>query len=228
MSRYVFHCVGAYVGSLHGETDCRFWADAPAKLRWDHNAMVAIDLARSPTAARLGRIAPTDVDVDDHEIYGGMTKIGPLFPDGKTIGACWLTEEAWRRSTNRAFDADPECEPYELTQVVYWAGALASRRFQGFRAVITSEQGSRALVTLWHAGTSRTPNAQPAGTWWIDLDTEAMPIEPGFTEVGVGAAVKTGALFLDLRQASTIQLYGPKRPPGAGEAAFPSPDSEEQ
>jgi hypothetical protein len=222
MSRSVFHGVGAYIGVLYSETRCKFWSDEPGKLSWDHKALIEIDLAKSPTAARAGRIKVDDIDVDDHDIYGGMTKIGPLFPDGKTIGACWITEDAWRRSTGRALDPNPDCHDYELKHVLYWSGPLAKRRFQGFHAEITSEKGTHALVTLWHAGQSKVPGARPAGTWWIDLDADAMPIEPGFTTIGVGAHPKVGALFLDLRHAHTIQMRGPKLPPFTGEELLPS------
>ena len=220
--RAVFHGVGAFVGVLYSETKCKFWPDEPGRLSWDHKALVEIDLAKSPAAARAGRIPWTDVDVDDHHIYGGMTKIGPLWPDGAHVGACYVTEDAWRRGTGRALDPDPDCHDYELTHVLYWQGPLATRRFHGFHAQITSEQGARALVTLWHAGKSKAPNAPPVGTWWIDLAADAHAIEPGFTQVGVGASPKTGALFLDLRQARTLQLDDPKKPPWLGEDFFPA------
>jgi len=220
--RTVFHGVGAYVGSLHSETKCKFWPDEPGKLAWNHGAMVEVDLAKSPAAARAGRVPWSDVEVDDHHIYGGMTKIGPLWPDGTTIGGCWLTEDAWRRSTGRGWDPNPDCHDYEMRHVLYWGGPLARRRFQGFHAEITSEKGTHALVTLWQAGRSKVAGSKPAGTWWIDLAADAHAIEPGFTEVGVGGAAKVGALFVDLRHAHTIQMMGPKIPPWMGEGALPS------
>jgi hypothetical protein len=221
--RTIFHGVPAYVGVLNSETKCRFWPDDPAKLSWDHKQTVDIDLGRSPAAARAGRIQWSDVEVDDHHIYGGMTKIGPLWPDGTHIGACWLTEDAWRRSLGRGLDPNPDCHPYELTHVHYHAGPLANRRFQGFHAEITSEKGTNALVTLWPAGRSRASGTKPAGTWWIDLAADAHPIEPGLTEIGVGSAPKVGALFVDLQHLHVINMVGPKLPVWLGDEEFPSP-----
>src|SRR5690606_2035543 len=93
-------------------------------------------------------------------------------------------------------------------------GRSIQRRFWGVHAEIAAEQGSLALCTIWAPGTSRTQ--RPAGSWWIDLATQADPDANGRTEVGTGAAPKQGALFLDALTVRGLALAGPKVPPWQG------------
>ena len=224
--RSVFYGHGAYVATLVGDTQCKWFPDDPKSLGWDPAKQIGVDLAKSPAAVRSGAIKSVAIDVDDHAVYGGLTKIGPDFPLGETIGACWITEAALKRETGLAPFATPptDCRAYELTHVLYWDGPLAGCRFQGTYAEIQNLQGTVALCTIWHPGTSLQPNASPAGTWWIDL-AHAHPVEAGFTEIGPAPLPQKGALFLDLRIAGSIGLLGPKLPPSSGDDTFPAPPS---
>ncbi len=105
----------------------------------------------SPAAVRAGTITADAIDVDDNAVYGGLTKIGPNFPLGETIGACWTTAAAILRETGGPPLTPPptDCRPYELTHVLYWDGPLANLRFQGVYAEITAVQGTVALCTIW-------------------------------------------------------------------------------
>ena len=222
-TRSVFHGYGAYVATQLGPTLCKWYPDDPASLGWDPKRQIGVDLARSPAAVRAGNLAVADIEVDDHRVYGGLTRIGPDFPRGATIGACWATEAVIRRETGGPPLTPPptDCRPYELKHVLYWDGPLATNRFQGTYAEIQAVQGTAALCTIWNPGTSLQPNAAPAGTWWIDLAYQH-PIEAGFTEIGVGAAdKKAGALFLDMHVVRTLPLDEPKKPPILGADEFP-------
>jgi hypothetical protein len=115
------------------------------------------------------------------------------------------------------------CHGYELTTIVEWTPASRgiARRFWGFHAEISAEQGSLALCTIWTPGTSLTQ--RPAGSWWIDLAAQADPIASGFTTIGTGSAPKRGALFLDALGGRGLNLAGPKIPPYQGEQLLPLP-----
>ena len=226
MTRSVFYGVGAFVGSITGPTTCAFWPDDPNRLGWDANQLVPVDLAKNPEAVRRGAIQAGDVQVDDFTKMGGMTSIGPVFPGGATLGLCYLEE-----SRCAALGAnDPRTtgpgRPYEWCTVVYHDGLMAGRRFHGFHATIIRNQGNLALVSLWARGTSLVANQPPRGTYWIDFDAFAHPVEPNLTAIGVGvAALKTGALFLDHRASSggggVIPFDDPKSPRWFGGAVAP-------
>jgi hypothetical protein len=221
----VFYGFGAWVGRLDARTSCAWWADDPGDLGFDHGRLIATDLARNPSAYLSGAISIGEIQVDDAPAGGGLTKLGPTWPTGSTINGVWLEARYHEGLPNR-----PEfpqqfmgCHAYELTTVVYWspAGRGIARRCWGVHAEISAEQGSIALCTVWAPGTSL--RQRPAGTWWIDLATQADPIANGFTAIGTGAAPKRGALFLDAGAVGGLSLAGPKLPPWSGGQSFPLP-----
>jgi hypothetical protein len=229
MTRSVFYGFGAFVGSITGPTTCAWWPDDPNVLKWDATKLVPVDLGKSPEAVRQGLIKVSDIQCDDFTTDGGLTKIGPRFPIGAANGACYLEESYWKglpagiRPTLKA--GGMQCRDYELCSVLYWDGPLAGRRFHGFYVEISKPSGTRALVALWNQGTSAVPGQQPHGTYWIDLASQAMAIEPGFTEVGVAAGVpQKGALFVDATVAHAIRPYGGKFPPSLGEELLVAED----
>jgi hypothetical protein len=220
MTRSIFFGFGAFVGSIKGATQCAFWPGDPASFKWASSAQIEVDLAMNPQLARGGKITPADIVVDDYAGYAvsGQTTIGPMWPGGTMNGTCWLESMFWENLAKTGnqpprLPADAQCHDYELCNVLYWDGPLAQRRFQGLYATIQAEKGSLALCTVWQPGTSQIPGQNPLGTWWLDLDKLAHPIEKGFTEIGVGAGVpKQGALFLDIAARTIVPFDTPKNP----------------
>jgi hypothetical protein len=56
--RSVFVSTGAFLGRIDGETRCALWADDPSEHGFDPARLIAVDLARTPTAAAAGTSAP--------------------------------------------------------------------------------------------------------------------------------------------------------------------------
>jgi hypothetical protein len=222
-ARSVFYGFGAWVGRLDTRTACAWWADDPNRLGFDPGQLIEIDLAKNPAAYLNGSITLEEIQVDDAPGDGGLTKLGPTWPEGSAINSVWLEARFYQR-----LPSQPElpqrfmsCHDYELTSVIYWAEASRGiqRRCWGVYAEISAEQGSLALCTIWAPGTSLTQ--QPAGSWWIDLAAQADPIANGLTVIGTGAAPKRGALFLDAGASYGLALAGPKLPPYSGGQLLP-------
>ncbi len=93
IERVVFFGFSAWVGRIDSETRCGFWTSHPAEVNFDPVLLVPVDLSKTPSAARKGRIDWDEIQVDDfkddsHE--SGETTIGPWFPDGETTGLIFL------------------------------------------------------------------------------------------------------------------------------------------
>lgn len=225
-TRSVFYGFGAWVSQQLGPTRCTWWAQDPATLNppFDPTKTVDTDLAKNPNAAKTAGLPIDQIVVDDAPPHGGLTKIGPTFPAGSMLNSVWMEQtkyDALKGFKPPRVPADIEAREYELKTVWYWSGALANRRFWGFHAQITSENGQNALVSIWPAGRSLERGIQPAGTWWLNLSQVAHPIEAGFTAIGVGLNPKLGALFLDAPTAQNLSLGGPKLPKSSGREALP-------
>ncbi|MBV8760078.1 MAG: hypothetical protein JO257_22495 [Deltaproteobacteria bacterium] len=198
MARSVFYGVGAFVGSITGPTTCAFWPDDPKTLNWDLTKLVKVDLANTPEACRQGKINPAQVEVDDFAGYGtgGLTRIGPMFPGGATMGTVYLEE-----SRAAKIPGDPTTAPrsYEWMTVVYYDGALAGRRFHGFHAVVQKPgPGQTALVSLYPRGTSAVPGQVPFGTFWLDFGVHVHPAD-GSVPLIPPTAGSHGAVFIDTK-----------------------------
>ncbi|CAN5852501.1 hypothetical protein BH11MYX3_BH11MYX3_04380 [soil metagenome] len=222
MSRTTFYGFGAYVGSIRGLTECAWWDDDPVRVHaFSQAALVPVDLSKNLTAARAGTIPYADMQCDDHAQDKGLTTIGPMFPGGAVIGACWLTEDYYGRLSNKPprqpASAPDDAHDYELTSYQYYGGEQGDRRFYGFHARIIGTNGPLTNVEIWDAGTGKIANRAPAGTWWLDLARVALPAAEG-TNVAANAP---GALFLDAATAKSLGLRGPKRPPDQGTADLP-------
>ncbi len=201
---------------------CAWWDDDPVVIhRFAQASLVPVDLAKNLSAARAGTIAYADMQCDDHAQDGGLTTIGPMFPTGSVIGACWLTAEYYATLSNKPprqpASAPNDAYDYELTSYQYYGGELGDRRFYGFHANIVGTNGGLSSVEIWDAGTGKIANRAPAGTWWLDLAQVALPAAGGTTVT----ANAPGALFLDAATAKSLPLRGPKRPPDQGTADLP-------
>lgn len=221
MSRTTFFGFGAFVGSIRGLTECAWWDDDPvAVYGFSQPALVPVDLAKNPSAARAETIGWDEIQVDDHQQDGGRTTIGPMFPTGGVIGACWLDEQYWESLPNKPprqpASAPDDAYDYELTTYQYYDDEQGNRRFYGYHARVTSVNGPLSEVEIWNPGTGKV--GQPVGTWWLDLRNDALPVGVGTT---IGPVGSTGALFLQSVTASTIALREPKKPPLWGENALP-------
>jgi hypothetical protein len=218
MTKIVFHAFSAFVGSVTGRTTCACWPDDPSSgaSNWSPAALVSVDLANTPKNGKT--------DVDDHTTNGGLTTIGPMFPGGQMMGACWLSETFIAGLPGNKPGKPAHAHDHELRAIVYLNDPqMKNRRFQGFHAKILGKAagtGAQVLtrVQLWNAGTGKA-GGPPAGIWWLDLDAIAHPIAPDATQIGPNTAQTDGALYLDTDQK---QLYlasggsGPKLPPGFG------------
>jgi len=228
MARTVFFGFGAFVGAIRGTTQIEWWADDPALSGFAATALIPVDLARNPSAARAGTIAVGAIEVDDHRVDGGLTTVGPRFPLGATVGALWLARDYYvslggRQPPRHPAAAAGDAYDHELTAVQCW-GELGDRRFLGFHAKIVSTNGALALVETWHGGTGK-PGRPPAGRRGPDPPAVARPFhaaDPAATQIAIGGPAE-GALFLDAQTTGQIQLLGPKRPPGAGDELHGAP-----
>ena len=224
-TRSIFYGFGAWVGRLDSRTACAFWADDPNNLGFDHGQLIEVDLARNPAAYLAGSISADQIEVDDAPSDGGLTKLGPTWPTGSTINSIWLESKFYDHLPHKPAFPQPfmSCQDYELTTIIEWSpdGKSIARRFWGVHVEISAEQGGLALCTCWTPGTSQ--RQKPAGSWWIDLTTQADPIASGLTAVGTGSAPKRGALFLDANVFRGLALAGPKVPPGQGGQLVPVP-----
>jgi hypothetical protein len=214
MSKVTFYGLPAWVGAIHSPTVCEWWDRDPAQLNWDRSLLHRVDLAMSSSAALAGRIPSSQVEVDDHTRNGGRTTIGPLWPSGNTIGACWVSDSYLTRNGLVPPGTPPghSGHDHEFTVVQYFDGEQGNRRFHGFQATLLQQQNNLSLVQIWHPGTGAGP-AAPAGTWWLDLGVDADPNAPPL------AANQPAPLFLDTQAANKLVMFDPKLPPFVG--SFP-------
>lgn len=224
MTRSIFYGIPAYVGSMTGQTQCSFWPVDPATIDWNPALLIPVNIAKNPQAVRNGLIPSSQIQADDYltnPTYPGMTSLGPMFPDGRTVGAAYLESTYYNglSATIRPprVPTTMQCHDYELETVWYWDGTLANRRFRGLYASIVGEKGTSAQCQIWPAGKGLVPGQQPLGTWWINLPTMAHPLETGFTQIWTGAGnPKIGALFLDHPTIVHLGISDPKLPPSQG------------
>lgn len=218
MSKVTFFGSPAWVGAIQSPTICQWWNGDPGQLAWNRALLRTLDLAKTPSAALAGAIAVSQIEVDDHVGAGGRTTIGPLWPGGTAIGACWVSSNYL---TAIGAPAQPGVPPgssghdYEYMTIHYFDGEQQNRRFYGFHANLLQTQSSLSLVEIWNPGTGGTA-AGPAGTWWLDLAAVADPNTPPLV------VNQPAALFLDANTVSGLVLLEPKLPPYAGGFAFPA------
>ncbi|HSN29182.1 MAG TPA: hypothetical protein VLT45_22995 [Kofleriaceae bacterium] len=224
MARSVFYGVGAFVGSITGPTTCAFWPDDPVKLKWDPKLLVQVDLAKNPEACRQGKIKESDIEVDDFAGYGtdGMTRVGPLFPGGATMGIVYIEDS--RCAACGASDPRKNPRPHEWMTVVYHDGALTGRRFYGFYGEVKDVKpaNSMALISLWPRGTSGVVGQTPFGTYWLDTGVHLHPHDPTLPMVPITVGQK-GGVFVDSRASGggVIKFDPPKVPSWVGGVRAP-------
>lgn len=215
MSKVTFHGLPAWVGAIQSPTICDFWDCDPDQLNWDRTLLHTVNLARTPSAAIAGQIQVSQIEVDDHAGSGGRTTIGPLWPSGTTIGACWLSDHGLATlGMKPGLSAGGNGHDYEFMTIQYFDGEQLNRRFYGFQANLLQVQGYLSLVELWNPGTGSGP-AKPAGAWWLDLAASADPNTPPLI------LHNPAALFLDTTTVRTLATFEPKLPPYRGGFAFP-------
>ncbi len=208
MSKVTFYGLPAWVGAIHGPTVCEWWDRDPGQLGWDRTLLHRVDLAKTPSAALAGHIPVSEVEVDDHTSGGGRTTLGPLWPGGNPIGACWVSDSYLTQN-----GLTPPGHEFQLVQ--YFDGEQQNRRFYGFQANLLQQQNNLSLVQLWNPGTG-TSSAPPAGTWWLDLGADADPGAPALS------ANRPAPLYLDTQAAKRLVVFDPKIPPFRGGFAFPA------
>ncbi len=198
----------AFLGRIDGETRCSFWVEEPVDHGFDVDRLIAIDLARTPSAAVAGEIGWGDVQVDDcftgpNGAVAGTT-LGPRWPEVSLAGAVYLERRFVESLPARLRPPTPpvgvDGRAYECVTTAYWPeidDPRAGRRYAGHHAEIREERGSLARVAVFPPGRSRQPNLTVA-TMWIDLAScEQCDAGPdSLTTIGVGEAPKRGALFL--------------------------------
>ncbi|MBC7973678.1 MAG: hypothetical protein H7138_01745 [Myxococcales bacterium] len=219
MSKVTFHGLPAWVGALHGPTVCEWWSSDPAKSSWDRSLLNTIDLALTPAAAIAGRITIAQIQADDFTANGGRTTIGPLWPGGAMLGACWVSAtylvKLGGKLTTGARPALPGHD-YEWTMVQYFDGEQQNRRFYGLHTNVVQTKGALSLVEVWSPGTSTL--GKPTGPWWIDLAAGADHLAPRPPN-------QPGPMFLDTTTIGHMTLIEPKNPPFRGSAPlFAAPE----
>jgi len=220
MTKVTFYGLPAWVGAIHGPTICDWWNADPAQLNWDRSLLYTVDLAKTPSAANAGYIAASQIEVDDHTRNGGRTTIGPMWPGGTTIGACWVSDSYLARAGGTAPGAPATAgsHKHEHTTIHYFDGEHGNRRFHGFQASVVKAHGPLSLVEIWNPGTSAA-SAKPAGSWWLDLAADADPSTPP------PAPGTTGPLYLDAAKVNHMAMFSPKFPPYVGTFGFAPPPS---
>jgi len=217
MSKVTFHGLPAWIGAVQSPTICEWWDRDPEHVNWDRSLLYKVNLSMTPSAAIAGRIKVSQIEVDDYTGSGGRTTIGPLWPSGTSIGACWLSETYLDSLGDRARPVVPNGShghKHEFMTFQYFEGEQQNRRFYGFQANLLQVQGHLSLVEIWHPGTG-SGSAKPAGTWWLDLAADADPNTPPLTPH------KPAALFLDANTVRNLTMFEPKIPPYKGSFAFP-------
>jgi len=228
--RTIFLGFGAYVGRIASQTRCELWTEDPTEHGFAADALIAVDLGKCTTAAMNGRIDWAEVEVDDHVNVGGLTGIGPLWPEGATLGAVYLADHFVKRLAVRPTLPVIDGEPYELKTVVYHPGTAdprAGRRYCGFHAKVLDRRGSHALVQIYPGGSSKS--LPPLAARWIDLRSVEV-CDVGASSMTAIGAQDEGALFLEWELATTWRVSsrtafdGPKLPIGEGEGVGPEHD----
>ena len=215
MSKVTFYGLPAWVGAIHGSTVCEWWDHDPAQLSWDRSLLHRVDLSKTASAALTGRIPVAEVEVDDHTSHGGRTTIGPRWPGGAMVGACWVSEGYLARNNLVPPGArpGPGGHGHEFTVVQYFDGEQGNRRFYGFQANLLQQQNKLSLVQLWHPGTGAGPS-NPAGTFWLDLGADADPTASSLSPN------QPAPLYLDAKTAGNLAMFEPKIPPYSGSFSF--------
>ncbi len=193
----IFVGFGAYVGRIINRTTCEVWTDDPTENDFAADSLIRVDLGKNVNAAMSGAIDWSEVEVEDHVNSGGMTSIGPVWPEGESIGALYLAEPLLERLPVRPRLPEMDGAPYELQSVVYHAGTTdprAGRRYRGFHAKVLQRRATRALVHIYQAGSSRS--MPPITRQWLDLGSvEVCDVGPSSLSAIVSA--DEGAVFLE-------------------------------
>ena len=208
MKRSVFVGTPGFLGRIDSETRCAFWVEEPVDHGFDPGRLIAVDLGRTPSAVLAKEIDWNDVQVDDcvtgpNGVITGTT-LGPRWPELHLNGALYLEQQFVQALPARLRPACPpvgmDAHPHECMTCVYWPQAddpRAGNRYTGHHAEILAEEGRLAWVAVWPPGRSASPTV-PAVRMWIDLSSpEQCDAGPeSLTEIGTGAGLKSGALFL--------------------------------
>jgi hypothetical protein len=206
MTKVTFYGSPAWVGAIQSPTICEWWNSDPAQLNWDRTLLNMVDLSKTPSAAAAGRIKSSQIEVDDHVGNGGRTTLGPMFPNGTAIGACWISDNQIARSPSKVRPTVANTNSHEYMTIHYFDNEQGNRRFHGFHANVLQVNGGLSLVQIWNPGTGNGGRA-PAGTWWLDLAACAEPSTPPLSPG------KPGALFLEIemvRQLTTMEVKLPR------------------
>jgi len=217
MSKVTFHGLPAWIGAIQSPTVCEWWNRDPSHVNWDRELMYTVNLSMTPSAAIAGQIKVSQIEVDDYAGSGGRTTIGPMWPNGTSIGGCWLSDNYLAKLGTKPKPAIPNGASghgYEYQTIQYFEGEQQNRRFYGFHAQLVQTQGHLSLVEVWNPGTGSGP-AKPAGAWWLDLTADADPNTPPLEPH------KPAALFLDANTVRNLTMFEPKLPPFKGGFAFP-------
>jgi hypothetical protein len=204
MTKVTFYGSPAWVGAIQSPTICEYWNNDPAQLNWDRSLLSTVDLSKTPSAALAGRIKSSQIEVDDHTGNGGRTTIGPLFPSGASIGACWVSDLQIAKST-KTRPTVANSNIYEYMTIQYFDNDQGNRRFHGFHANVLQVNGGLSLVQIWNPGTG-AGGGSPAGTWWLDLAANAEPSTPALSPG------KPGALFLEVATVRQMTTFDTKLP----------------
>jgi hypothetical protein len=221
-TQHIFHAFSAFVGQLTGRTTCLFWPGDPSEkqIDWDLDKAFAVDLSKTPSAARAKKIKWEDVEVDDHSINGGLTTIGPLFPGGTLIGGVWLHDQYMKKIGLATSSKPQHAHDHELRCVVYNGDKkFGDRRFQGFHARVVgapAKAGSQQVrrLQVWDAGHAKAKGE--AAMWWVDMEDASDTNE---STVGSKSAPLEGSLYLDVAKKGALLAgggNGPKIPPAQG------------
>ena len=238
IEKAIFYGFGAWVGRIDGETRCGFWPKHPAEVNFDPILLIPVDLSKTPTAAKKGKIDWDEIQVDDFKDgtpSGGVTTIGPMFPDGATTGVVYLEKSYYERLRPEIRppikpQASPQdnCGNNRLTAVVYGEAAgnpRAGLRYHAFLARIVSERKTSALVAVRNLlpATSTDPPLEHS----FDLasaECDAHLSSGGLTEIGIGPGKpKNGLLFVELGRARALGIEPLKAPIQCGMSFPPRP-----
>ncbi len=238
--RIVFCGFPVYASALVNGTTYKFWLHPNSNdVKWQ----VEVDMAENSALALAGKLGWGKVKVDAGEEHSGTRLFGwrqdRAFGEVRAFTGVLYLEKTFAEGRGLTPPVSPDLHtrsgsplgmPYEFETALYTkdhGDSRAGRRYYGFHAQIAETRGKKALVLMYHAGTSQEENSTPAATRWIELNDAAnhgydLEAPNGLTQLVKNP--KGGALFIEREQARDylklkLQIPGNvlgKRPGDAG------------
>jgi hypothetical protein len=143
--RCVFQAMAGFLGRVDSETRCAFWAEEPVDHGFDPGRLIAVDLARTPSAAAAKQIGWGEVQVDDcftgpNGAVSGTT-LGPRWPELRLAGVVYLEPAKSEGDTLTSTAPTPGRPTRPCTAELLAAAELPATTARSSNAAWTSRPG---------------------------------------------------------------------------------------